>query len=112
MGVGDIFAVHDWSRYKGNATHCHDCRHARRQHDADMVGRCWGCQPGATAEPSRHGVDVSDSSWGQAWSGDLHQHGSARPHGMRGNRVGVGDSNTLPDRAWVTGHAEGGDDGG
>jgi len=91
MGVGDVDEVPGGTWYAGHQTG-----------GDDGWGEGWECHAGlvdgherperdATAEPSRHGIELNDGAWLRYGACELHSESSRGPHGVRVDRVGVGD---------------------
>jgi len=91
MGVGDVDEVPGGTWCTGHQTG-----------GDDGWGEGWECHAGlvdgherperdATAEPSRHGIELNDGAWLRHGACELHSEGSRGPHGVRVDRVGIGD---------------------
>ena len=95
VGVGDIREVSDGTWRSGDTRRDDDGRDAGRQHDAGMVFGSCEHQPGALDQPCWHWIVDAYSTWGKHGACDIHRQATRRAHGMRGNRVGIGDINEM-----------------
>ena len=95
VGVGDIGAVFGDAYRSEDTVRGGDSRDARGQHDAGMVFGSCEHQPGALDQPCWHWIVDAYSTRGKHGASDIHRQGTSRAHGMRGNRVGIGDINEM-----------------
>jgi len=95
VGVRDIRKVSDGAWRSGDTVRGGDGRDAGRQYDADMVFGSCEHQSGALDQPCWHWIIDAYSTWGKHRACDIHGQGTRRAHGMRGNRVGIGDINDM-----------------
>jgi len=111
VGVGDIGEVPGDAWRSGDTASGDDGRGAGRERDAGMVDGFGVIEDDTTAEPTRERVGVGDDPRGEHGACDVHGAGSGGAHGMRGDRVGVGDIGEVSGDAWRWGLTASGDDG-
>ena len=111
VGVGDIGAVHGGAWILGDSTLGGDYRGAIGERDGSIL--CGREEPERDEgiQQGRDRLDVGDGARGGAGAVGVHGDGSGGAHGMRGDRVGVGDIGAVHggSRSWR--HPSGGDDG-
>jgi len=111
LGVGDVGEVPGGIRGEGYSTGGDDGRGWRGQRDAGVVtGRGRG-ERDAAAEQGGDGVGVDDGAWVELGACEVHREGTGGAHGVRGDRLGVGDVGEVSGgaRGWID--KAGGDDG-
>jgi len=91
VGVGDVDEVPDGTWCTGHQTGGDDGWGEGRECHAGLVDRHETLKRGATAEPSGDGIELSDGAWLKYGACELHSESLGGPHGMRVDRVGVGD---------------------
>ena len=111
VGVGDIGEVPGDARSAGDAAGDDDGGGAGRQRDAGVVGGRGGIERDRSTEPSGDRVGVRHGSRGEHGACDVHGTGSGG-HGLRGDRVGVGDIDEVPGDARSARDTARDDDGG
>jgi hypothetical protein len=77
-----------------------------------MVGRRSLSEQNGSKEPSGDRVGVGDGARGEHGACDVHGTGSGGAHGLRGDRVGVGDIGQVPGDARSAGDTAANNDGG
>jgi len=109
VGGGDISEVSSDAWTSGDTASCDDGRAAGREHDTGVVIRLGVNERDARAERCRDRADVSDDTRGKYGARDIHRADTGGAHGMRGDRVGVGDIGEVPGDAWRSGDTASGD---
>jgi len=110
VGGGDISEVSSDAWSSGDTASCDDGRAAGREHDTGVVIRLGVNERDARAERCRDRADVSDDTRGKYGARDIHRADTGGAHGMRGDRVGVGDIGEVPGDAWSSGDTASCDD--
>ena len=77
-----------------------------------MVRRCHVAEPYQAGQSGRYGIGERDGAWIDDGPSVLYQPFQHRPHGVRGDRVGVGDIYAVPPSPWIPGEPPGVGDGG
>jgi len=91
VGVGDVDEVPGGTWCKGHQTGGDDGWGKGRKCHAGLVDGHERPERDATAEPSRNRIELSNGAWLEYGACELHSESSGGPHGMRVDRVGVGD---------------------
>jgi len=112
VGVGDLSEVPGRHGISGHSSCGDDGRRQGRECNAGIISGCIRAERDVLPESSRHGIGISDGVRVANWARDLHQPSSGGPHGMRVDRVGVGDLGEVSDGTWSSGHPASRDDGG
>ena len=105
LGVGDVgeMPIRAWNRR--NSAGVDDGRGEGWKRHAGMVGECGSHEHSPEREPGWVWVRVDDSTRGEHGACELHGTSPGGAHGMRDDRVGVGDIGAVPGGARLEGHA-------
>ena len=68
-----------------------------------MDSGCFGVELDSTSQLGRHGISIDDGARIKHGGSRAYRLGSDRSHGMRGDRLGVGDVGQKPGGAWDDG---------
>jgi hypothetical protein len=112
VGVGDLNEVPGRHGISGHSSSGDDGRGKGRECNAGILSGCIRAERDASPESSRHGIELSDGARVEHGACDLHRESSGGPHGMRVNRVGVGDLSEVSGGTWSSGDPASRDDGG
>jgi len=110
VGVGDISEVSGDAWSSGDTASCDDSRAAGREHDTGVVSRHGINERDARAERRGDRAGVDDNTRGEHGTRDIHRADTGGAHGMRGDRVGVGDIGEVSSDAWRSGDTASCDD--
>jgi len=110
VGVGDLCEVPDRHRISGHSSSGDDDWEEGRECNAGIIMGCIRAERDATPESSRHGIELSDGARVEHGACDLHRESSGGPHGMRVDRVGVGDLGGVSGCTWSSGYPASPDD--
>jgi len=111
VGVGDVDEVPGGTRYTGHQTGGdYDWREGRECH-AGLVDGHERPEHAATAEPNGNGIELNDGAWLKHGACELHSESSGEPHGVRVDRVGVGDLGEVSGGTGRTWYQKSDDDG-
>jgi len=91
VGVGDLDEVPGRHGISWHSSSGDDDWGEGRECHAGLVGGCIRVKRDASPKSSRHGIELSDGARVEHGACELHRVGSGGPHGMRVDRVGVGD---------------------
>ena len=91
VGVGDLSEVHGGPWSSRHQACGDDGRGAIWERDGSLLGGRGEHECGASGQQGRDRLDISDGARVEPGAGGVHGHGSGGAHGMRGDRVGVGD---------------------
>jgi len=110
LGVGDVgeMPIRAWNRR--NSAGVDDGRGEGWKRHAGMVGECGSHEHSPEREPGWVWVRVDDSTRGEHGAYELHGTSPGGAHGMRDDRVGVGDIGAVPGGAWGSRQPAGCDD--
>jgi len=111
VGVGDISEVPGDKQSSGDTASCDDGRAAGRERDTGVVIGLGANERDETAEQRGDRIVINDDTRGEHGACDVHGVGTREAHGMRGDRVGVGDISEVPGDEWRPGDAASCDDG-
>jgi hypothetical protein len=110
VGVGDVGAVPDILGGERDASGGDDSGRAVRERQRHVLGGCGRHERGKTIQQRRDGVSVADGTRWRAWACFVYSDGADGDDWVRGDGVGVGDVDAMPDVFWGEGDAAGGDD--
>jgi len=111
VGVGDVDEMPGGAWCVGHQTGGDDGWGEGRECHAGLVDGHERPERDAAAEPSGDRIELSDGAWLEYGACELHSESSGEPHGMRVDRVGVGDFGKVSDGTGRTWYQKNDDDG-
>jgi len=91
VGFGDLGEVPGRHGISGHSSSGDYGRGKGRECNAGILSGCIRAERNASPESSGDGIELSDGARVEHGACELHSKRSGGPHGMRVNRVGVGD---------------------
>ncbi len=100
LDVGDVSEVSAGAWSRGHSSISDDGRAADRKCDQGVVCGYDKNEQDTSREPCGHGLSINDGAWVERGDRDIHGRFPHRPHGMRGDRLAIGDIGDVSGGTW------------
>ncbi len=100
LGVGDVSEVPAGAWSRGHSSISDDGGAADRKCDFGLVCRYDEYEQDTSREPCWNGLSINDGAWVKHGDCEIHGAWSHGPHGMRGDRLAIGDIGEVPCGTW------------